>query len=40
MPAQGEPEAAEPPWLTADQLAAWRAFMRLLRQPPPFTVTM
>ena len=34
MPAQGEPEAAEPPWLTADQLAAWRAFMKLLRRLP------
>jgi DNA-binding MarR family transcriptional regulator len=35
MPAQGEPQAAEPPWLTADQLAAWRAFMKLLRRLPP-----
>jgi DNA-binding MarR family transcriptional regulator len=34
MPAQGEPEAAEPPWLTADQLAAWRAFMKLLHRLP------
>jgi DNA-binding MarR family transcriptional regulator len=34
MPAQGEPEAAEPPWLTADQLAAWRGFMKLLRRLP------
>jgi DNA-binding MarR family transcriptional regulator len=34
MAAQGEPEAAEPPWLTADQLAAWRALMRLLRRLP------
>jgi DNA-binding MarR family transcriptional regulator len=34
MPAQGEPEAAEPPWLTADQLAAWRAFMKLVRRLP------
>jgi len=35
MPAQGEPEAAEPPWLTDEQLAAWRAFMKLLRKLPP-----
>jgi len=34
MPAQGEPEAAEPPWLTADQLAAWRAFVKLLHRLP------
>jgi DNA-binding MarR family transcriptional regulator len=34
MPAQGESEAAEPPWLTADQLAAWRALIRLLRRLP------
>jgi DNA-binding MarR family transcriptional regulator len=34
MPAQGEPEAAEPPWLTADQLAAWRGFLKLLRRLP------
>jgi DNA-binding MarR family transcriptional regulator len=34
MPAQEEPEAAEPPWLTADQLAAWRGFIRLLRRLP------
>jgi DNA-binding MarR family transcriptional regulator len=34
MPAQGEPEAAEPPWLTTDQLAAWRGFMKLLRRLP------
>jgi DNA-binding MarR family transcriptional regulator len=34
MPAQGEPEAAEPPWLTADQLAAWRGFIKLLRRLP------
>jgi DNA-binding MarR family transcriptional regulator len=34
MPAQGEPEAAEPPWLTADQLAAWRGFMKLLLRLP------
>jgi len=33
-PAHGEPEAAEPPWLTADQLAAWRGFLRLLRRLP------
>jgi DNA-binding MarR family transcriptional regulator len=29
MSAQGEPDAAEPRWLTADQLAAWRGFMKL-----------
>jgi hypothetical protein len=34
MPAQGEPEAAEPLWLTADQLAAWRGFIKLLRRLP------
>jgi DNA-binding MarR family transcriptional regulator len=34
MAAQGEPEAAGPPWLTADQLAAWRGFMKLLRRLP------
>jgi DNA-binding MarR family transcriptional regulator len=34
MPPQGEPESAELPWLTADQLAAWRGFMRLLRRLP------
>ena len=34
MPARAEPEAAEPPWLTADQLAAWRGFMKLLRRLP------
>ncbi|MDI5962135.1 MarR family transcriptional regulator [Streptomyces sp. SL13] len=34
MSAQGEPEAAEPHWLTADQLAAWRGFMNLLQRLP------
>jgi DNA-binding MarR family transcriptional regulator len=34
LPAQGEPETAEPPWLTADQLAAWRGFIKLLRRLP------
>jgi len=37
MTDQGEPGAAEPPeppWLTADQLAAWRACVRLLRRLP------
>jgi len=34
MPAQGEPEVAEPRWLTADQLAAWRGFMKLLHRLP------
>jgi DNA-binding MarR family transcriptional regulator len=37
MPPQGEPEPAGAPglpWLTADQLAAWRAFMRLLHRLP------
>jgi len=34
MPAQREPAAAEPPWLTADQIAAWRGFVRLARRLP------
>jgi DNA-binding MarR family transcriptional regulator len=34
MPEPEEPETAEPPWLTADQLAAWRGFMKLLRRLP------
>jgi len=34
MPEPEEPETAEPPWLTADQVAAWRGFMKLLRRLP------
>jgi DNA-binding MarR family transcriptional regulator len=34
MPAAGKDEAVEPRWLTADQLAAWRAFMGLAQQLP------
>ena len=34
MSAQGEPDAAEPRWLTADQLAAWRGFMKLSERLP------
>jgi hypothetical protein len=34
MSARAEPEAAEPRWLTADQLAAWRGFMNLPRRLP------
>jgi hypothetical protein len=34
MPARREPEAAEPRWLSTDQLAAWRGFMNLPRRLP------
>jgi DNA-binding MarR family transcriptional regulator len=34
MSAQEEIEVAEHPWLTADQLAAWRGFMNLLQRLP------
>ncbi|MFF4749079.1 MarR family winged helix-turn-helix transcriptional regulator [Streptomyces sp. NPDC002514] len=35
MSAQGEePEVAEPRWLTADQLAAWRGFSNLAQRLP------
>ncbi|MGW4063215.1 MarR family winged helix-turn-helix transcriptional regulator [Amycolatopsis sp. NPDC004747] len=34
MPAPKDPEAAEPRWLTDDQLAAWRGFMKLLQRLP------
>jgi DNA-binding MarR family transcriptional regulator len=34
MSAQGESEVTEPRWLTADQLAAWRGFMKLVQRLP------
>jgi DNA-binding MarR family transcriptional regulator len=34
MSAQGEPDVAEPRWLTVDQLAAWRGFMKLIGRLP------
>jgi DNA-binding MarR family transcriptional regulator len=34
MSDRGEPEVAEPRWLTGDQLAAWRGFMKLLQTLP------
>ncbi|MGW3963741.1 MarR family winged helix-turn-helix transcriptional regulator [Amycolatopsis sp. NPDC005003] len=34
MPAPKDPDAAGPRWLTDDQLAAWRRFMRLLQRLP------
>ncbi|MFD5141956.1 MarR family winged helix-turn-helix transcriptional regulator [Streptomyces sp. NPDC058401] len=34
MPAEEEPEMSDPRWLTADQLAAWRSVMSLLKQLP------
>ncbi|GAA1730989.1 MarR family winged helix-turn-helix transcriptional regulator [Streptomyces yatensis] len=34
MPVPGESEVSEPRWLTGDQLAAWRGFMKLLQRLP------
>jgi DNA-binding MarR family transcriptional regulator len=34
MPAREEPKVAEPRWLTDDQLAAWRGFMKLIQRLP------
>jgi DNA-binding MarR family transcriptional regulator len=34
MPAREQSEVAEPRWLTDDQLAVWRGFMRLVQRLP------
>ena len=34
MPAREQSEVAEPRWLTGDQLAVWRGFMRLVQRLP------
>lgn len=34
MSVPGESEVSEPRWLTGDQLAAWRGFMKLLQRLP------